>query len=87
MSQEQMGTPVLVSSQELSLGGQEAPIASELVGIFAFVVTRAMYWQLCYSKYNISVMQISLCACARMRQMGSNLPEHLHVTSCAHLYV
>ena len=53
MSQEQMGTPVLVSSQELSLGGQEAPIASELVGIFAFVVTRAMYWQLCYSKYNI----------------------------------
>ena len=32
-------------------------------------------------------MQISLCACARMRLMGSNLPEHLHVTSCAHLYV
>ena len=34
-----------------------------------------------------SVMLISLCACVRMRWMGSNLPEHLHVTLCAHLYV
>ena len=37
-----------------------------------------------HEKRGSSVLQIS---CARMRRMGSNLPEHLHVTSCAHLYV
>ena len=32
----------------------------------------------------VGVLQISLCACDRMRRMGSTLPGYLHVTSSAH---